>query len=141
MNNNITEDYCSFEVSKLLKEKGFTWNDFKPFSGVLVSGIPQTLDNKFPCYNDDGKEIRPDKYVETNKHYPRPTHALAIKWIRENFRIDITCPISTSGYHMYQLWKWLGDAKGWERLSGIYGFNSPEEATEVALLYTLKNLI
>jgi len=23
MNNDITEDYCSFEVSQLLKEKGF----------------------------------------------------------------------------------------------------------------------
>lgn len=128
MNNNITEDYCSFEVSKLLKEKGFV---------VYCTSL----------YTEDGKQndvgnyngVDDDNYIS----FSRPTHALAIKWIRENFGIffDIT-----------PNWVYQGKFKGyWFKIYSLKNgvllyetnksFNSPEEATEAALLYTLKNLI
>lgn len=137
MNNNITEDYCSFEVSKLLKEKGFA---------VYCTSL----------YTEDGKQndvgnyngVDDDNYIS----FSRPTHALAIKWIRENFGIHIQ---PTKPFHKDY---WVVDkiplefrVKGHEN-SDSFGvpmshanldgkFNSPEEATEAALLYTLKNLI
>jgi len=65
MNNNITEDYCSFEVSKLLKEKGF-----KRMESVWFD----KRGNEFYYTELNGIE-------DEQKMIPRPTHALAIKWI------------------------------------------------------------
>jgi len=145
MNNNITEDYCSFEVSKLLKEKGFTWNDYRLFvvDGVpkheVVKGLPRSLDNAFPCYNDSGKEIRPNKYTETNKHYPRPTHALALKWIRHNLKIHVQIESMIFGERdmkdTYCFTTTNLESAAFEE--PIDEYNSPEEATEAALLYIL----
>ena len=136
MKNNIEDDYCSFEVSKLLKEKGFTWNDWKPFQGIKIEGVPIGLDNAFPCYDENGKEIRPHKYTETNKHYPRPTHNIAIKWIRKNFGIHIISePISK------KLWMWKSLVLKTNASDCDYPFNTHEEAIDAALLQTLNNLI
>ncbi len=95
MNNKIKEDYVSFEVAKLLKERGFAWldhtivaNDGKP-TWSNPTGVPISLDNGYNCYEENGVPIRPRKYTPTNTHYPRPTHALAIKWIRNNSFTDI----------------------------------------------------
>ena len=60
----ITEDYCSFEVAKLLKEKGF---DYKGFDYI----------------DFEGEVIRQD----------RPTHQMAMKWLREK-GFHINAPIS-----------------------------------------------
>lgn len=139
MNDNIQEDYCSFEVSKLLKEKGF-----KKFTDF--------------CYIAEGHykvEMDDDKVIHYNgttykEIVPIPTHSLACKWIRENFGIHI--------YPQFQTWNdgcWTGNwclkqdilwtfhdvgilEDGlWKRTS----FNSPEKATEAALKYVLSNLI
>lgn len=102
MNNNIQESYCSYEVSKLLKEKGF--------------GVPNQL-------AFTGRGI---------------THALAIEWVRVNFGIWIF-PDVTTGFE-----EWTGTAvkKGSsDLLCRLTPFNSPQEATEAALLYVLNNLI
>lgn len=106
MNNNITEDYCSFEVSQLILKKG---GDFR----VLIDKMLGIKNNTI-------------------------THALAIKWVRENFGIHIhseymddillygygVCVIKTNTIEM-EKWK----------------FKTSEEATEAALKYTLQNLI
>lgn len=142
MNNNITEDYCSFEVSKLLKEKGFA---------VYCTSL----------YTEDGKQndvgnyngVDDDNYIS----FSRPTHALAIEWIRENFGIHIYChsEIKINGLEITQLDKYQG---GITRINHTYIYgkinkndipkgpyrkpcNTPYEAIEAALLYTLKNLI
>ena len=103
MNNNIQESYCSKEVSKLLKEKGFEFN-------------MRTAPTGFP------------------------THALAIEWIRVNFGIWIQVfnEEKNFGYDIINIKKKtsLGNL-----LYRAYAFNSPQQATEAALLYTLQNLI
>lgn len=56
----VAEDYCSFEVSKLLKEKGFDYQGFD--------------------YIDfEGEVIRQN----------RPTHQMAMKWLRQEKNIII----------------------------------------------------
>lgn len=67
----ITEDFCSFEVAKLLKEKGF--NE--------------------PCYSyyDYERKVQHidlpvetcDMILESNE-YLAPTHQMAMKWLRKS---------------------------------------------------------
>ena len=68
-----------------------------------------------------------------------PTHALAIEWIRVNFGIGIA--ISPKRGFEFKWYVYFYNGK--ELLGEIKFafFNSPQEATEAALLYTLKNLI
>jgi hypothetical protein len=133
MNNNITEDYCSFEVSKLLKERGF--------------GIENPSTEYILMYDEDGNivEKQEEDYV-IDGYCLRPTHALAIKWIRENFNKVITIYANASGYcievhdsaelggsHRYDSdYSGPNEAGCWDKF---------EEATEAALLYVLNNLI
>lgn len=137
MNNNITEDYCSYEVSKLLKEKGF---DVDCQYSYDYEG------NNFSS-TDDNSTIKPSKLLYG---YCSPTHALAIKWIRENFNIWISVdwtPLNNGDEIPFKV-NW------WYMISGEIGnpeksidstelqiYSSSEEATEAALLYTLQNLI
>lgn len=128
MNNKITEDYVSFEVAKLLKEKGFAVGSDHSFN---------------PTTNE------PQNISSLNSILPaieRPTHSLAIKWMRENFGIHI----SSEYNYGTKLWEYTitfveDSQKTYELIDklGILApeFNSPEEATEAALRYTLKNLV
>ena len=83
INNNIEEDYCSFEVSNLLKEKGFD--------------VHCTY-----FYNEgSGWRLQSDSIIKTGSGdwIHCPTHALAIKWIRENFGIHIWINCYGFGYY------------------------------------------
>lgn len=121
MNNNITEDYCSFEVSKLLKEKGFApinWKD-----KVFIDGKEQ--------------EYLAHWHMYANEFVCRPTHNIAIKWIRENQGYHITICLSLQGYYYYSIQ--MTDGEYQDIIQETY--KKPEDAVEAALLYTLKNLI
>jgi len=119
MNNNITEDYVSFEVAKLLKEKGFD--------------IRQAF-----CFTKDGKR-KPEIWVNQNDNVGwECTHALAIKWIRENFNWNIETgyrnshkDYSSTIYPMFPN----------TQVHRTERFKTSEDSVEAALLYTLKNLI
>lgn len=140
MNNNIGEDRCSFEVSKLLKEKSFSVpvNSYYRISGDIRFGAATHYDWNHPKDQDD-------YYISC------PTHALAIKWIRENFGIHIKIDWFPTEENLidwdYSIQK-IGvdiDEKGNSQYLRDYdpesSFSSPEEATEAALLYTLTKLI
>lgn len=141
MNNNITEDYCSFEVNRLLFKKGCDMYQVHPLF-IASDGM------KYPFK-------KPDE-IGT---YPCYTHALAIKWIRENFGINISIlPFCISNIDIGDL---KGHSKFFVRIDNRWNldysndgkhipyrdyiscwkFSSPEEATEAALLYILQNLI
>lgn len=122
---NITEDYCSYEVAKLLKEKGFNepircWYDnFQDFheEGVRMSNtdcLPPTI----MC----------------------PTHQMAMKWLRENSDITIsifptieTDMIVREDYN-YAIYK--NKTVVYQSCSTSY-----EDAVEAALKYSLERLI
>jgi hypothetical protein len=130
MNNNITEDYCSFEVSKLLKEKGFD------------SDVTREV------YKSDGSDrfsLVTNKYIDDTAHFNgvclKPTHALAIKWIRENFKIEVEATCIRFNSPRKKGYQFIVISNDYFKFEQLGDFNSPEEATEAALLYTLKNLI
>ena len=109
----INEDYCSYEVAKLLKEKGFD--------------EPCTELNKL-CLRDGEKPVL------------KVTHQKAMKWLREvrNIHIGIN-PISEKGYNatIYD----VADFDDCGIISDTKFFFHVEEAVEAALKYCLENLI
>lgn len=82
-----------------------------------------------PRFIDYSKNAE-DRYLET---------ALAIKWIRENFGIHIFPDFGLGWESIIVPVGYSGDGQFLK--DGLTNFKTPEEATEAALLYTLKNLI
>ena len=66
---NLTEDYCSFETSKLLKEKGFDW----PCHGSYHIEYPK---NKIVW---SPKPVNDDGQIFMNA----PTHQMAMRFLRK----------------------------------------------------------
>lgn len=127
INNEIAESYCSFGVSKLLKEKGFD---------CLKIGEGEY----FGVHSDGRIHDNGDECCEY--HIKKPTHALAIEWLRVNFGIWIYLNIlvNVSNYNHREVFS-PAVVKGLGLEMKFECFDSPQEATEAALLYTLKNLI
>lgn len=130
----ITEDYVSFEIAKLLKEKGFDEpceclydienNDVSIVNGWMNTSNSELEEREFVCYS-------------------APTIQMAMKWLREEKDVQIEIPIVGKD-------TWESPTK-W-----IYGFrcqtkdvidrrnadfSSYEEACEAAIKYCLENLI
>lgn len=119
----IKERYCSPEVSKLLKEKGFD---------ISV----------WTRYEDDDEVIFGDKYNWNNSpmgQISAPTQSMAMDYLREVHNIDI-CPFPyqydyiTCGYKVVIY-------KNKEIYLTITGFKIYKEACDVAIKYCLENLI
>lgn len=123
INNEVAEDYCSFEVSKLLKEKGFRRFEESWFT-------------------EKGDEIHWADVANTHEEkdlIAKPTLALAIKWIFINFGLMITI---RAGIGSPLIFDYLITSKGravFEVEDNF--FDLVEEATQAAILYTLKRLI
>ena len=126
----ITEDYVSFEIAKLLKEKGFD----EPVQYF---------------YKFDSKELyRGTVFTNTeigDKFYNAPTLQMAIKWLREVHNLCLEpyrtacgylCDIARvpSGTELYQQ-----DYEGDDEASGQ--FTTYEKSCEAAIKYCLENLI
>lgn len=107
----ITEDYVSFEVAKLLKEKGFDYQGFD--------------------YIDfEGEVIKQD----------RPTHQKAMKWLREMFHIHIRLINSSDESYKFEIYPMTGKYRC-KCFEDYTYYSSYEEAVEAALKYSLENLI
>lgn len=124
----ITEDYCSYEVAKLLKEKGFDYNGFD--------------------YIDfEGEVIKQD----------RPTLQMAMKWLREVHNLLISVDASpiygkvkdekgrnTCGllyWHYMASGEWMNDKYNPQQKAFVVSAKSYKEAVETALKYTLEKMI
>lgn len=120
----ITEDYVSFEVAKLLKEKGF---------------------------NEPVTELNRLLIKEGEKPVLRITHQKAMKWLREkgfhiNASISYDYSVDADGNVVDKWTFWI-----FEILSSISGeliyteelneYESYEQAVEAAIKYCLENLI
>jgi hypothetical protein len=135
INNFIDNPYCSFEVSKLLKEKEFN---------VLPENTQPTDYIWGYVFDEDDEEdtlkvteFQWEDAVQSHK-FLRPIHGIAIEWIRVNFNHDI----ESRGV------RYAGDEKSSYYQAYVNGcvismerYNTPSEAVEAALLYTLENLI
>lgn len=130
----ITEDYCSFEISKLLKEKGFDgWCDY-----FYDDPRRQELRTK------DGE----DKYWNGHlwdDEYAAPTHQMAMKWLREEKGIYVYVePYLMGGTYIDELevhycGRILDSNR--RRLHSIGNRTSYTEAIEERIKYALKSLI
>jgi hypothetical protein len=112
----ITEDYVSFEIAKLLKEKGFDWN----------------------C---ESKKFYPEPYYdqESPDGVYSPTLQMACKWLREVHGLFIEMHIQNDGSYIGYIYNTNGFGLiGWDkrRVSSSY-----EQACEAAIKYCLKNVI
>ena len=128
----ITEDYCSFEVAKLLKEKGF--------------GIKEETRGYYPIKGDaTGRLMFGAEYHHNTSQVQiaAPTHQMAMKWLREVYKLSIE-PYSIAieenciGYAYAICSCKTGLEIFAERWNGKNPFVSYEEAVEAALKYSLK---
>lgn len=118
-----TEDYCSFEVSKLLKEKGFD-------------------EPCFSYYKNDKSvhwfEYRMRNSQTLERYIMRPYYCLAMKWLREKHKMHVDIDPSEGTWYPCVI-----ELEDWTSLTGgeLTSQNTYEEAVEAALKYALESLI
>ena len=123
----ITEDYCSFEVAKLLKEKGF--------------------DEKVMTYYEDGILCHGHWYKWNRSplgHIAASTHQMAMKWLKEVHNILLfILPAQENGKLVYlvEVWTWNEEEGIYESTYAPMPRKEPEQAIGSALKYSLENLI
>ena len=131
----ITEDYCSFEVAKLLKEKGFDVPVNYEYHYKIT--IPQFHRKK---HNFNGIEYSNC----SSEWYSAPTHQMAMKWLRKEHNILLfLLPAQENGKLVYlvEVWTWNEEEGIYESTYAPMPRKEPEQAVEAAIKYCLKNLI
>ena len=119
----IQEAYVSFEVAKLLKEKGF-----KEITQGYINADQEVYMLPF----------QQGVYELSNKQYPYPTHQMVVAWLREEYEISIeisALKLHRWVYTIYRLFE--------ERVVEVWNdgtYVSYEDATDGALKYCLENL-
>ena len=154
----ITEDYVSFEIAKLLKEKGFKHWCYKCYGdAVYHKGVPisfeeecdlksEGLENEIE-YVEGGYlyDFGCDNRKEDVKVWAAPTLQLAMKWLREVHKIGVfpstyTDIMGSDINHFYGTA--IINLETYELMTNdIMPMPTYEEATEVAIKYCLENLI
>lgn len=158
ISNLIQEPFCSVEISKLLKKKGFDCQCDMLHIGKEKHNIHRNLFKEcygiHICTNSQIQEYSNEygfkNYLKGKEIITIPTHALAIEWIRINF-----------GYHINTMYmgaelkySWSIDVistadSGWtsfgpteeEEKDVALRKNSSQESVEFALKYALTELI
>ena len=118
------EAYCSYEVSKLLKEKGFNQETYMVY--------------------DENKILDYQVYVCTknnSSYYCAPTHQMACAWLRDNHKLHITGDCIDVTEHGYIYTSKIVNMKTFKEIKIEDYFYSYEEAMEAAIKYCLENLI
>ena len=135
----IKEAYCSFELAKLLKEKGFNEKcrggyhyEFDDNDNIIVM-FEEWMAQP---YNND--------VVDEGFLCSAPTHQMAMAWLREVHNIFIVIEPHMYDYineknSSYVISLWQGDNYSENITSKDYP--TYEEAVEAALKYSLENLI
>ena len=123
----ITEDYVSFEVAKLLKEKGF-------------DGEMRAWYNYFAT-----NTVEFDLGEAPHAMTPAPTLQMAMKWLREEYtpNTNIVLDMVGDGVDSYVFWTYsLYQNKNYKLLWGDKRpiFKTYEEAVEAAIVKVLKEL-
>ena len=148
MKQEVMESYSSYELSKLLKLKGFDClcaTHYSYGNGDEKKGTPpQNLIYKGGFLDEHGcnRSYRNSELAKWELPYgefTRPTHALAIEWLRINFFLFVyTTPV----------WNNIGYSYNYHILNlsnndtvFLSAFKTPQEAMEVGLTFALRNLI
>ena len=133
INNEIEENYCSLDVSKLLKERGF--NCFTEATWTVYHQDTE-YNNKGNRFEEKGILHGRNERQNSNQYYSiysAPTHSIAIEWMRINYGLHIY-----ADYNSLHKWFYcILDLNDEGRIDASR-FNSPEEAIEAALEEALK---
>ena len=124
----VTEDYVSFEIVKLLKEKGFD-------TGVRY--FYQKIGDDITYHIGD--------FRNWNAHgmwYSIPTLQMAMKWLREvhelYIEVSLSCDRENSNTKIFDASIFNLQNQRYKKLGNIQGY---EAACEAAIKYCLENLI
>lgn len=124
----IKEDYCSYEVAKLLDKKGFR---------EYCDAIYVILENGDYCWSKIDVPIRDCSTCKPTAILC-PTHQMAMKWLREVHGLNIFVIQDEENQNCFRA---IIQSK--LLINGRYGLNREtfEEAVEAAIKYSLENLI
>lgn len=132
----IKEDYVSYEVAKLLKEKGFNWMCYGYYNKDDEDSEPYFGDGEgADNWNNQAPSVK-------ELWYSAPTHQMAMKWLREECDLHIIAyPYNANGKkkwccQVYKTFNLLGNEKYVNETLDSY-----EQAVEAALKYCLTELI
>lgn len=131
----IEEDYVTYEVAKLLKEKGFVI-PYDSFRGVYINGVFKRLNPGAAYGFNYGDEIISVCSLQ-----------MAMKWLRKKYNLYVTAIPNGLGEEVFYPGIYKRFESGWNLLESLLGgfqnaeFSSPEEACEAAIKYCLENLI
>jgi len=114
-----------FETSKLLKEKGYNEQTIDIYQDGEILRLKSTISNK---------------EFMTSRNYSAPTIAEVVMWLYEKYKIWIQVFI------LNKTFAWKVQDVNTLVITCLYaqqdkGYNSPTEAYEAAIEFTLKNLI
>lgn len=151
----IKERYCSYEVSRLLKEKGFReWCRYCYGTAVRHNGADIDEDEEFEL-KSDGKAneieyikggILHNLYYDNNGKFGEdacaaPTHQMACDWLREVHKIRITI-ISSHTEDNFFRYKISYTPNPLDDITSTpEWFNDYGKAVEEALKHSLENLV
>lgn len=126
----ITEDYCSYEVAKLLKDKGF--------DGLCYCQEVMNYDGNFTTHHTE----YPENWNQSEPWVSIPTLGMAMKWIREMYNLCISIYyLFPYGYTIDILYTDKDTPFKEFRKIRNNEYDTYEEAVEAALKYCLENLI
>lgn len=135
------EDYCYYEVAKLLKEKGF------PFIEHLYMYV--NANNRFMTDHSACLTLSKEEYCKQFDELftPTITHQMAMKWLREVHKISIEIYCIPSYTKGLVIWRYMiRNCETCDEVDYPNGYPAQEylifeEAAEAALKYCLTELI
>ena len=132
------EQYVTFEVAKLLKEKGFDWE----CRAYLHEDDKVLIESQSPCYLRN--ITNPCWFGNT-----APTQQMACRWLREEHKIDISVTPDDGSWWIkvteLESWSCVFNGKVLNSDDIKYAYkgdtSTKEDCYEAGLWYVLKNLI
>lgn len=151
-----SEDYVSFEIAKLLKEKGFDGECrmiYREHDMQMIYHTPKP--NDLLDFTTNRKKIEKHSKKNHCEYCLCPTIQMALKWLREVHKIHIDVFIgSDESYDAdgvmddeWHFWTYYITNTSGDMIYDAYNevnvieYQSHEEAVEAALKYALENLI
>ena len=94
----ITEQYVSFETSKMLKEAGFDVPCRCAYCQMLLGDY-----NRYQNLIGDYDASEEKNYFKSKEHYLASTQSLAARWLREVHNIDVVIIPIEDGHYTYDI--------------------------------------
>ena len=137
----ITEQYVSFETSKMLKEAGFD----VPCRCAYCQ-MPLGDYNRYQNLIGDYDASEEKNYFKSKEHYLAPTQSLAARWLREVHKLNIYACFDyiefDKGNSSYFFARENVDINDYTSVYfSLQSYYSYEEAIEGGLIETLKTIL